>query len=1117
MLIHSTYSPKCIRYVLHIVCWLVAFSAWAQTAPLSGIVRDGRTSETLPGVNITIKGTSRGTVTNQDGQFSLAVRKGDVLVVSLISMSTQEIVVDNQTSLDIRLAESAKSLDEVVVVGYGQQSRKTLTGAVSTIDQTAFKSVPRTNVGTALQGTAPGLRVQQTTGQPGATPTIVFRGGTDFNGSGSPLVVMDGVIVPSLFGINMEDVESIDLLKDAASAAIYGARASNGVILVTTKKGKKGRTSVTYSYKRANNYIRRNPLDYMSAEDYILWNRRGLASRYAAAQADNNTAEMNNARNQLTGAWGWGVNSGWTAPDGKYSTQLVSNNNRNLLSDPQYHLLIDKNPFNANQTDSLLYRSISQRRLEDLILQQGTLNEHYLNVSGGNDQGNFSLGVGSISDVGTLIGSSLSRMNMNFNGGLNVGKNLVVNLNMSGYSAKTTPSYLSADGGGGVGGGIVQRFTGIAPTVRLTHDLTGAELPGVDGSTLGNPNYFRDKFFNQTLEQRYSGGLNLEYTILPGLKALASASGFYRYTTNEGFTKAYINGTGGALINTRNASFTNQRASQYTYNAFLQYNKDFGKHTVSALAGGEFFESRVYDYGATANLAATDFIPWLSASTAAVGVPTSSFSSWQRLASVIGRVNYTFANTYLLNVNLRYDGTSKLITNQYGFFPGVSLGWNMHYADFFANSFLRRYVSTLKPRISFGENGSINPLNSAGQPLIGDYATIPQYGSVGTYNGQPGFAAGSITNTNLKWERANTLNFGLDVGLLNNRVTVIADYFIRNVYDKITSLTIPGWTGYNSYVTNLGQLQNRGVELEVRANVLKPSSANGVSWTVSANLFHVKNFAKKLPNNGLDRNRQGAVQIFDPAQNKLVWVGGLQEGKRVGLDEIYAPIYDGIYTSQAQLDERANLLNTYLPYTNKRIKLLGDARWRDTDKNDTLDYRDNVYVGRTTPTIQGGFSSNLSWKGFNLYAQFDYSLGFIIANQSYLRGMSQVQGSQNGPVDVTKTWSPENPTGTLPRYYWANYGRNYFTDAGGSTTAPANFWQKGDYLAMREVTLSYDMPASLLERVARNRVKSLRVFLTGSNLVYFTGYNGTFPEVGGNDVGRFPLPRTATLGATISL
>ncbi|MBN8825462.1 MULTISPECIES: SusC/RagA family TonB-linked outer membrane protein [unclassified Spirosoma] len=1112
-----TYPKTTRRYVILIISLFICLTGWAQPISLTGTVRDKRTGEGLPGVNVTIKGATRGTVSDSDGRFSLPAQQGDVLVVSQIGMATQEIPVGNQTTLTIDLAESARSLDEVVVVGYGQQSRRTLTGSVASIDNTVLKSVPRTNAATALQGTAPGLRVQQTSGQPGSTPTIVLRGGTDFSGSGTPLYVVDGVIVPSLYGINAQDIEKMDVLKDAASTAIYGARAANGVILVTTKKGKKGRTSVTYTFKHAANYIRRNPLQYMSAEDYIKWNRRGLASRYAAAQADNNTAEMNNTRNQLTGAWGWGLNSGWTAPDGKYSTQQLTNTNRSLLNDPQYHLLVDQNPFNPAQMDSILYRSTTQRELEDLILQTGVLNEHYLNASGGNDMGNFSLGVGSLSDQGIIIGSGLKRLNLNFNGGLNVGKNLTIGLNLAAYNASSTPSYLTADASGSLSGGLVQRFTGIAPTVRLTRDGTGEQLPGVDGSTLGNPAYFSDKFINNTNEQRYSGGLNVEYRLAPFLKVLGSASGYYRYTTNDQFTKAYINGTGGALVSTRNASFSNVRTSQYTYNGFLQYDKDFGLHTISVLGGGEFYEYRQYSYGASANLAATDFIPWLSASTAAVGIPTSAFNSWQRLASGIGRINYNYADKYLLTLNMRYDGTSKLTTNRYGFFPGVSAGWNMSNETFFANSPLKQFVSVLKPRISWGVNGSINPLDASGNPIIGDYATTPQYANVGIYNGQPGFAASGITNTDLRWERASTLNIGLDLGLFNNRVTFIADYFIRNVYDKISTLNIPGWTGYNSYVTNLGQLQNRGIELDIRTQIIRPKTEGGLSWSVNANLYSVKNFAIKLPNNGLPLNRQSASQVFDPTTNQLVWVGGLQEGKRIGLDQVYAPIYDGIYTTQAELDSRANFYNSYLPYTNKRIKLLGDARWRDLDRNDSLDYRDFVYVGRTTPTVQGGFSSNLSWKGFTLFGQFDYSLGFVILNQSYLRGLSQVQGSQNGPVDITNTWSPDNPTGTLPRYYWANYARNYFTDAGGSTTAPANFWQKGNYVALRELTLSYDTPAQLLERLSRKRVQGLRVFLTGSNLVYFTKYNGTFPEVGGNDVGRFPLPRTVTLGATISL
>ncbi|PKV62956.1 SusC/RagA family TonB-linked outer membrane protein [Pontibacter ramchanderi] len=1099
-----------LRFAFLWLSLLLGHEMLAQSTTTRGRVVSAEDRQGLIGVSINVKGTNQGVQTDVEGKFSLKAAVGDVLVVRYLGYETQEVAVANAAQeLLIQLVPAYAKLDEVVVVGYGEQSRQTLTGAVSTVDEKVLQSAPRTNVATALQGTVAGLRVQQTTGQPGSTPAISFRGGTSFNGSGSPLVIVDGVILPSLYGINAEDIESINVLKDAASTAIYGARAANGVVLVTTRKGKKGRSQVTYSVKTAQNNVRRNPLEYMSAEDYIIWNRRGLGSRYEAAMKDNNMAEANNTRNQLTGAWGWGLNSAWASPNGKYSTQLVNSGNRALLNDPQWNLLVDKNPFDPSKMDSILYRSMSQRELEDLILQQSTLQEHYINFSGGNDKGTFSLGVGTVKDVGMVVGSSLRRYNLNFNGGLHVNENLKVNLNLAAYNDKNTPSYLTADAGGGLTGGLIQRFGAIAPTVRLTHDETGEILPGVDGGTLGNPLYLQDKFMNETREQRFSGGLNLEYTILPTLRFKGSASGFMRYTASESFTKAYQNGTGGAFISTRNASFSLPQANQHSYNGFLVYDNNFGKHTISLMGGGEYFESQGTGYWGAGRNAPTDFIPYLSASTEAVGIPYSAFSSWHRLVSGIGRFTYDYDSRYLLNVNMRYDGTSRLADNRYGLFPGISAGWNVHNETFFSNSFISSYVTTLKPRISWGQNGSIEPL--------GDFATAATYSSTGIYGGNAGFAPNFLLNTALKWERASSLNVGLDLGLFDNRITLIGDYFVRDIYDKITSLTIPTWTGYGSFTTNLGQLQNRGVELELRANVLRPSQPGGFSWDVSGNFYHVKNYVKKLPDNGQELNRQGTMQVWDPATGQLVHVGGLQEGKRVGLDEIWAPIYDGIYLTQGDLDKDANLHNSYLPYRDKKVKLLGDARWRDVDGNDTIDFRDRVYVGRTIPTVQGGFATNFGWKGFNLYAQFDYALGFMILNQAKLRGLSQVQGSQNGPVDVKNTWHPDNPNGTLPRYYWANYGRNYFQDAGGGTTSFANFYEKGDYLAVREITLSFQVPQSFLQNVLKDRIQGLRLHVTGTNLMYFTGYSGTFPEVGGNDVGRFPLPRTVTTGLNVSL
>ncbi len=1101
---------KVLYGLILFVLTLLTQQVYAQDKNISGTIID-ETGKPMEFVSVVVKGTGNGTITATDGSFSLKIpQEATTLVCSFVGYAPLEVNITT-SPLSIKM-KSAGELDEIVVIGYGEQSRRTLTGAVSSANDNVLKSVPRTNVGTALQGTVTGLRVQQNTGQPGATPTLSFRGGTDFNGNGSPLIILDGIIVPSLYGINMSDVESIDLLKDAASTAIYGARASNGVVLITTKKGKKGKTQVSYTYRNGTNKVRRNPVDYMSAEDYIRWNRRGIGSRFSLGKLGND-GDTTSTKNQVTGAWGWANNSAWTAADGKYSTQLVSNNNRGLITDPNWNLLVDKNPFNPSVSDSILFRSTGQRELEDMILQQSHVNEHYINFSGANDMGSFALGMGALEDVGMVLGSQLNRLSMNFNGGLNINKDLKITLNTSVYSDKATPSYLTADNNGGLGGGLIQRLVGVAPTVRYTRDVTGEILPGVDGGTLGNPDYFQDKFINKTSEQRFTGGLNLEYTILPQLKFLASASGFMRYTLGESFNKLYINGTGGATVATRNSSISNNRTTQYTYNAFLQYSKYIGQHSISVLGGGEFFDYKNFASSASANGAATDFIPYLSAATAAVGVPSSAFNSWQRLASGIGRINYNFDSRFLATFNMRYDGTSKLTTNRYGFFPGVSVGWNVQGEKFYANSGLNKYISALKPRISWGENGSIDPLS--------DFATVAVYGNVGTYNGSPGFAAGSIFNTNLRWERAQTLNFGLDMGLFDNRITVIGDYFIRNVFDKIAGLSIPAWTGFSSFTTNLGQLQNKGIELELKADVLRPKTKGGLNVQVGANFYHVKNYVVKLPDNGLERNRQGTIRVFDPATNQIIQVAGLQEGLRVGLDEIWSPIYDGIYTSQGDLDARANFFNSFLPSPNKRAKQLGDARWRDIDNNDTLDFRDFISVGRSTPTIQGGFNGLVAWKGFSLFAQFEYAMGFKILNQSYLRGLSQVQGSQNGPVDVTNTWHPDNPTGTLPRYYWANYGRNYFMDAGGGTSqtspAPANFYEKGDYLALREITLSYDMPSELFQKYLKNKVQGLRIYLSGSNLAYFTKYSGNFPDVGGNDVGRFPLPRTMTFGLNVTL
>ncbi|WP_300603834.1 SusC/RagA family TonB-linked outer membrane protein [Niabella sp.] len=1113
----------CSKCSLLILLFLFALPGLAQVRTVTGLVRDETTGTALAGATIAIKGKTTTVVANDEGAFSITAGTGDVLLVSYTGYDSKQVTLGGQTTISITLsAQNSSKMDEVIVVGYGTQKRRDFNGAASKVNPLALEHNPSTNVATALQGTVPGLLVQQTTGQPGSSPRIVFRGGTGFDGTGDPLVVVDGVVLPSLYGLDMNDIESMDVLKDAASTAIYGARAANGVVLITTKKGKKGRTQAQYSIRQTINDPRSIAGDYLSAADYIRMNRQGLRARYIA---DSLTGTgVTGDKGQLTGAWGWALGAANTSPVGLYTTQLVTNANRKYLTDPNWKLLVDRNPFSPAVMDSILYREIATQEREAMLMQRTNTTEHSLGFSGGNDQGAFALNLNAVKDNGVIIGSWLKRINMNFNGSLNIGKNLKVALNTSAYNIDQGVPYSEPGVAGSTGatGGLMQRFLGVAPTVRYYNDTSGVILPGPNDVSLGNPQYWGNLYINSTNQQRFMGSLNIEYTLLPFLKFVANGSGYMLYQNNNYFTKAYQQGNGGSLNTTRSASFSNYRDIQYTYNAFLQFDKNINNHNISFMAGGEFSDYKRYTFSGSASGAPTDIIPWLTAATPPAvvngvivnpSVASSNFPSWERLASAIGKLNYAYRGKYFFTGILRLDGSSRLDpVNYYGLFPGASAGWNLHNEDFYKNSKLSKYISTVKPRISYGENGNLQYFGTNYFP------TAQVYANAGVYNGLGGTYAPSYINPDLRWERTNSLNFGADLGFFRDRITVIGDYFIRNVFDKLASLPISAQTGFTSYTTNLSQLQNRGWEFSLNAKVIVPEKESGFSLDVGATYSTVKSYAVKLPYNGLPGNRQGTIQVWDPANpGQLMQVNGLIEGQRVGYDEVWAPKWSGIYTTQDMLTADASVYNAFLPYTgdNKKFKQLGDARWYQVNKNDTIDSRQYVFVGRTTPKASGSFFLNAGFKGFRLYTAFDYAYGFVILNNNKLRGLSQVQGSQNSTKEVLDTWTPDHPDASLPMFYWANQGRNFATDASGNNP-PANLWEKGDYLMLREMTLSYSLTRELLATLLKNKIKGLNLSVTGSNLVYLTKYSGIFPEVGGFDNGRYPLPRRLTFGAQIT-
>lgn len=1067
--------------------------AGAQEKKVSGQIlsEDGLL---LPGVSIVVKGTTNGTASDIDGNYSILANSNDVLVFSFIGFVTQEIAVVGQSEINAVLVEDAKQLDEVVVVGYGTQTRSQMTTSVAKLDTKVLESAPRANLATALQGTIAGLRVTNNTGQPGSTPSISLRGGTSFSGSGSPLVLIDG-IEGSFFALNPEDVASVEVLKDAAATAIYGAKAANGVVLVTTKSGTPGQSSINYKYKRGTNK-RRGGNDYLNAEQFIKMNR-------LAVQDYKRVTGKSNFDNAFLHGSTSGFATGNNATNSPYTTQFLTDDNRYLLEQPGWQSMPD--PLDVSKTIIFMENDMSE-----LFFQDSNVDDHYLSFDGGNDRGTYSLGLGYMNNKGIVFGSGFKRYSGKLNSTYKVKENVKVSSSILYSNSTFTKAYAPDDW-------IFRRAAGQSPTSRIYNTnpdgtLSNVLNPGVN-SSFGNPLYYRDKFVKGNLEQRLTAGVTLDWNILPELKFTAKGSYFTVNNTDESFNKAYL--SGGSLKQGREASVSNQRVQKNQYTAMLNYtNTFFEDHNVNVLVGGEYFKEDGFSLWAGTKNSPTDLIQTLNAGSEANGKPTSYYTE-NAIVSSFGRLVYDYQKKYIVNLSYRLDGSSKLGNDKWGFFPGVSAGWNMHNEEFFQNLSIETVFSQIKPRVSYGVNGNINSklLIDGRYQTLPDFYVFGSYGSQGIYDGQTGFANNRLPVLDLRWERSTTFDIGLDLGLFSNKVTILADYFRRDVKDKISDITLPFWSGFSSIASNNGTLRNEGFELEINANVI---SREDLSWNLGATFYTVKNTVVDLPDNDNDLNRQGGTQVYNPSTGEVEWVGGLQEGKRVGTDEIYAYQQEFLYTNQEQLAADADRVDMSLaggthPVTGeeyRKTRYLGDARWKDLNGDGIIDSKDRVFVGRTTPDIMGGFTSNLYYKGFNLFVKTDFAMGHIIRNEARIKGNAQTQGSLNSTTDVLNTWSMENQNTNIPRYTFVDAQKNHYRNS--------LYWEKGDYLAIREVTLSYDFTSKIFKSLFDSKyLSALKVYITGSNLAYITGYSGWMPEKGGYDMGLYPMPRTYTFGIDV--
>lgn len=1079
--------------LLRVLFILVAAFGWAgaqgQAKRITGKVQDEL--GVLPGVTIAVKGKQTQSQSSPDGVYSIEAMSNDVLIFRSIGYQTQEVAVGSRDVINITLLTATSQMDEIVIVGYGTQKRSTLTGSVSKLDKKVLETGVRSNPASALAGTIPGLRVQQTSGRPGAVPNIVLRGGTEYNGSGSPLVMVDGLLRAGFSDINQDDIESIEVLKDASATAIYGARANNGVILITTKKGKEGTSNITVKSKVGMNTLN-IPFEFLNARDYLYWSRKAIQNSgvYDPGRLSQLTSTGPFGTGNLFKDASGNILDGNKTSSAVWSTMVLNNDNRSKLNEG-WETMID--PVTGQE---LIFNNFSYKdyALRDYSLTQ----DNTVSMTGGNQNGKYYASVGLFDEKGMPINTFYKRLTFILNGEYKVKPWLtsLSSLNFADARWRDVQSTSEAN--------YLTRSLGAPPTMRGRNE-NGELLLGRDAAD-GNPLVNDHKFIRRNNTDKFTLSQAFMVNFLPELSFRTSANWFYDEGHFESFNRDFL-ASPGTINVSRNSNASFARNLSQTYNGVLNYKAALsGKHHFDLMAGSEFYDT--YSKGLSASgsgAPSDDFLDLALTNSDKDRRGVDSYHTRQRILSFFSRASYDYDEKYLLTATFRRDGYSRLINNRWGNFPGISLGWNIH-----KESFLESYsnvINSLKLRASYGENGNVSD--------IGAYQLQGAYGT-NRYSAAVGYLLSGLPFPELLWERSSTYELGLEATLLNKLDFSFA-FYNRKTRDKISTFNLPGSAGFTQLTTNNGSMQNQGVELDLNYNVLRKKD-----WQldIAVNTAYNSNKILKLPNNGLENNRIGGIQIYDPELKKVVWVGGFQEGRDPNI--AYAYVAQDLYRTQADLVKDGNRrdLNGAKVLVGPSIYgsmttaqragvfpiALGDVKWSDSDGNDTLDFRDRVKMGRTVPRWTGGFNARARWKEFSLSSRFDYALGFVQYDGANAWFQSNAQGTFNTTKDVFDTWTPENPNAKFPTYYWADqlYKNNTFRES-------SMFYKKGDYLALREVSLNYSLPSRLASKIKSERVN---LSVTGQNLTYFSKSTLFSPESNSTVLGTggYPLPRTLIFG-----
>ena len=1034
-----------------------------QQVTVSGKVTDS-SRQPLPGVTVAVKGKAQGTITDANGNYSLSnVQPDAVLVFSFVGMKTQEVAVGNQMNINVKMQEEAIGIEEVVAVGYGKMSKEVLSTSISELNKQTLENIPYTNPASALQGNIAGVRVQSTSGQPGARPVIIIRGGTSINNpeGSTPLFVIDGLTASSMDHINPNQIESIYVLKDAASTSIYGARASNGVIIVTTKSGKAGKTQVSYNYSMT---IASNAryFNLASPQDQVKFSRLGYVGRFLA---NRNQALPGGTGNDLT-------------KNTPFTTMFLTPENEYLLQkspDPMGAVWTTMpDPFDASKT--LIYKATD---IQKTIYRRAISQNHNFSVSGGSEKATFNIGFEYLDNKGIVVDTDYKRISMNLNGDIKAGENLqffgrIIYANVTDRQAP----------------GSSDLFKGVQYASPLTkfYFEDGTLAPGRQWG-YANPAYYISSYNTKNETNDLMLNLGGRWDIFPGLSYEPQYSLKKTFLYQRSFLKAHWI-TMANFDDSRPASGSHTMPSTQSIDGVMTFLKSLmDAHNFEIKAGHSFLKTTGLELSAQAKGAATDNIPTLNA--AVTPTKVFGFETEYIIDGFFGRINYDYDKKYLLTINARYDGASNLgEDHKWGFFPGISIGWNLHKEKFW--KVIPENLLKLKTRLSYGVNGNISGL--------GPYTSQGIYSVDYRYNNIAAIINTTLANKELQWERSKSLDFGSDLTILN-KINIVFDFYRRVTDQLLTDFSLPPSTGFKSVLTNFGSLENKGVEFDVNANIMPVTS--DFQWNLSFNVSKWKNKILKLPDNEFENNRVGGVYIWDSKLGDYSWKGGLQEGGRIG--DLFAYKQLSVYAT----DEEAAAGPVDKLITAGFKKGGGDVNWLDADGNNIIDERDRIYVGNIYPDCAGGFTNSFSYKNINLSIRLDYMTGHTIENDIEMRLYAN-PGEHALSADVTKSWQKQGDITDFPIY---RRGEQNF--ASNLWRGNDRYFQAGDYLCIREITLQYNLPQSIIERL---RLSGLRFNITGNNLYHFTPeYTTQNPEQTGIDNGRYALPRCIIFGMRISL